>query len=104
MSILSLLALIEPVALATSLIVLGHLSRRLGKYTHDKPVFRWLYAAAGLMFISLLGRLLLMLGGMALPVRDLAEVLIYALLPALAMTIGLAALWRYWSWLLAERG
>jgi hypothetical protein len=102
--LLDLLGLLEPAALGVSLVILGHLSRRLGKYTHDKPFFRWLYAAAGLMWLSLLGRFGLIVAGAAFPVREVAEVIIYAGLPALTMTISLWALWRYWSWLLAERG
>jgi hypothetical protein len=104
MTLSAIAALLGPLALSASLVVLARLSRRLGKYTHDKPLFRWLYAAAGLMLLSVAGQVGLMLGGAALPVAELAEVIIYAGLPALAMTIGLAALWRYWSWLLAERG
>ncbi len=104
MDLLAWLSLIEPASLGVALIVLGHLSRRLGKYTHDKPVFRWLYTSASLMFLSLLGRIALTLADPALPVVEPARVIIYAGLPALAMTISLWALWRYWSWLLAERG
>lgn len=104
MNLVAWLALIEPASLGIVLIVLGHLSRRLGKYTHDRPVFRLLYASAGFMFLSLLGRIVLLLADPALPVMEPAKVIIYAGLPALAMTISLWALWRYWSWLLAERG
>jgi hypothetical protein len=32
------------------------------------------------------------------------SVLFYVGLPAIAITLGLVAAWRYWSWLLAERG
>jgi hypothetical protein len=37
-------------------------------------------------------------------INSIEWVLIYNGLPALAVTIGVYLGWRYWSWLLAERG
>jgi hypothetical protein len=104
MSATALLALVDPLAFGVCLLVLARISRRLGKYTHDKPHFRWLYLAAGLMGVSLVGRLALMWAGAGDGWAGLLTVLVYGGLPALAVTIGLAVIWRYWSWLLAERG
>jgi hypothetical protein len=35
---------------------------------------------------------------------EISFVILYTVLPALSVTLGVAVIWRYWSWLLAERG
>lgn len=104
---MGLLGLLGSVAITIALVVLGLLSKRLGSVTRTPPYYLWLFVAAGLMTISTLARLVnLGLGTMAAAGvdDDLGLVLFYVGLPAVAITLGIVVVWRYWSWLLAEGG
>jgi hypothetical protein len=95
-----------PLAMCVLFVVLGLLSRRLGRVTRMPRYYLSFYLAAVLVGISALARLVnLGLGGLA--TAELHQrgmwVVIYSGLPALGITIALMAAWRYWSWLLAER-
>lgn len=88
------------------MLVLGLLSKRLGAVTHTPRYYRVLYGTTVLMLMSALGRLVNIVR-----VVDPAQlndnpfwVLVYIGLPALSVTIAVIVAWRYWSWLLAERG
>jgi hypothetical protein len=97
----ALLALLEPLSIGITLIVLGLLSRRLGAQTQAKPYYLGFYAAAALIGVSVAAQLLDALLGVA---DDGALWVIVAdVFPAAAVTIGVVFAWRYWSWLLAER-
>jgi hypothetical protein len=85
-----------------ALLVTARLSKQLGLSTHAKPYYRGFYVAAALLVIGAAAQLLrdTLLRDRA---RDLGLILLADGVPALALTIGVAVAWRYWSWLLAER-
>ncbi len=98
--------LIGMAAMAVALVVLALLSKRLGSVTRSPRYYRILYLSTGLVIISLLGRIFNLLRGADLHLLrdDPLWVTIYVGLPALALTLAVITGWRYWSWLLAERG
>jgi hypothetical protein len=106
MSLFDLLSLFEPLSMAVALVVLGLLSRRLGKASQGKPRHLGFFLGAALLMGSAAARLANLVFHWAAPdeiASSLGWTLVYSGLPALGITIGLMAAWRYWSWLLAER-
>jgi len=102
-----LLGLAGPLAIFVLLIVLGLLSRRMGSVTLTPPYYLWFYVAALLMGISLVARTINVGRGRAAAIvlhEDPIMIILYVFLPAVALTIAAVVTWRYWSWLLAERG
>jgi hypothetical protein len=102
-----LFGLIGPIAICVALLVLGSLSKRLGSVMRMPRYYRWFYGAAFLMTVSIIGRLLNVGHGGEAALsfgRNAVIVLLYVGFPAIATTLGLITAWRYWSWLLAERG
>ncbi|NJL95582.1 MAG: hypothetical protein HC915_18565 [Anaerolineae bacterium] len=102
----NLMAALVPVCLAVLLLVLGDLSRRLGKAAGRSPVHRWFWVAAGLVLLSSLTRL----ASLATPRSDFeamdqnnAVFVAYALPLLLGVVIGFIAAWRYWGWLIYAR-
>lgn len=101
MDLTALLALLEPLSIGITLVVLGLLSKKLGAQTQAKPYYLGFYAAALMVGISTGAQVLDVLVGVA---DDGALwVIIADVFPAAAVTIGVVFAWRYWSWLLAER-
>lgn len=98
-----LLGLLGPLSFAVALVVLGALSRRLGAQTHARRHYLGFYLAAALMLVSAAAQAVDLLDGLPRPPGDLLWLLLTEGLPAVAVTIGVALAWRYWSWLLAER-
>lgn len=101
-----LLGLVGPAAISVMLIILGLLSRRLGSVTRTPRYYLGLFLSAGLMLLSAAARAWNLGRGVA-PAAISQEpgwVLLYVGVPALALTLSLVVVWRYWSWLLAERG
>jgi hypothetical protein len=94
------------VSIVLAMVILGHLSKRLGAVTHTPRYYIGFYGAAALMGISAVVRLLDWLRGVDLSSlnSDPGWILLYIGLPALAVTLAVITAWRYWSWLLAERG
>ncbi|MBL8165449.1 MAG: hypothetical protein JNJ61_25935 [Anaerolineae bacterium] len=102
-----LLATIGIAGLGVALLVLGLLSQRLGSVTRAPRYYIGFYLGTLLVGVSVLARLLnIGRGTLAAQelVRDPLWVTLYIGLPAFALTIGVFIAWRYWSWLLAERG
>ncbi len=100
------LGVVGPVSITILFVILGLLSRRLGRVTRTAPYYYGLYLAAALMAISTVARLVNLGRGSAAATAlrgELGGVIIYTGLPALSVTIGVFVVWRYWSWLLAER-
>ncbi|MBZ0288283.1 MAG: hypothetical protein K8I30_11770, partial [Anaerolineae bacterium] len=95
------------ISIAIAMTVMALLSKRLGSVMRTPRYYMLFYIAAGLMAVSALARLLNIgrgtdiVGNLG---QDPVSVLLYVGLPAIAITLGLVAAWRYWSWLLAERG
>ncbi len=108
-TLLSLLGALAPLAVAVTLLVLGMLSQRLGAVTNTPPYYRWFYVAAALVSVAALFELLYVL---SLNVDDGAGILydegFYLLTFSAPMAVGLTVSaivsWRYWGWLLSERG
>ena len=98
-----LFALMGMFSVAVALVVLGLLSKRLGQVTRAPRYYRGFYAAAVLLIISILFRLVNILQSHIPAPDDSVAVIFYIGLPAFALTISLMIAWRYWSWLLAER-
>ena len=92
--LLSVLGLVGPLSLILSLLVIALLSQRLGMITKRVRHYRWLFVAVGLMLIAFATRI----GSLNAP-----DGAVYSLLIAVALTIGAAVAWYYWSWLLHER-
>jgi hypothetical protein len=102
-----LLAIIGVAGIGVALFVLGSLSQRLGSVTRAPRFYVGFYLGALLVSISVLARLLNIGRGTGAAqelVRDPFWVVLYIGLPAFALTLGVFIAWRYWSWLLAERG
>lgn len=85
------------------------LSRKLGEVTKMKPHYRGLYIGMGLVVLAIVAHLLrvaAMLKPTNLPEIFTDEVfyfIVYYLPLALAVTISLVVVFRYWSWLFTER-
>jgi hypothetical protein len=93
------IGLLGPLAVVVMLLVLALISRRMGRVTHAPPYYLGLIVAAALVAAGLAARAL----GVDAIADETAALLLFAVLPALGMTLGLLAAWRYWSWLVAER-
>ena len=92
------------IALATA--VLGSISKRMGQVTHTPPYYIGLYISSALFLVSVVVRLVNWLQNVqpAALNSDPGSIVLYIGLPALAITLAVIVAWRYWSWLLAERG
>ncbi len=101
------MASIGPLSIAVAFIILGLLSRRLGRVTRSRPYYLGFFLASALVAVGEFIRLALNLaqtaGVLALPQRSIMVALLIGL-PAAGMTVGAYVSWYYWSWLLAERG
>ncbi len=95
------------VSISGALLLMGYLSRRLGRVTGSGPYYLGFYVAAALVMIGAVSRSMHITSS-----SDLIDqlhhytlwVLMYNGAPALGVTLGVIVAWRYWSWLLAERG
>ncbi len=100
-NLLTLLGLAGPIAMIIALLVMALLSQRLGAVTKRRRAYRWFFVAVGLITAGILARLLA-LGGTP---SALAEAtLLYTVSVTIALTLAVSAAWRYWGWLLSERG
>lgn len=102
-----LIGLLGMVSIGVALVVLALLSRRIGSVTRAPRYYRGFYVGAALIAISVVARLLNIGRGTDAALElgtDPLWVLLYIGLPGIAVTIGVVIAWRYWSWLLAERG
>lgn len=106
-SALSLFASLGDIGLIAALVVMGRLSGRLGSASGVERHHRLFYLAGALIGLRLVCfHALPTLIPSAVPIAatlDAGWVLIIDGLPALGITLGVVAAWRYWSWLLAER-
>lgn len=97
---IGLVGVIGPLSIFVVLIVMALLSKRLGSVTRTRPYYLGFYLAAVLVGLSVLARLT---DETPPSESGVTSVLVYVGLPALGLTIGVVAAWRYWSWLFAER-
>jgi len=101
-----LLSLLGLGSVCVFLVVLAQLSRRLGKVTHAKSFYLGLFVSVGLVFVGIGARIANFTQELA-QIEELNNninwVLLYNGAPALGVTLAIVIVWRYWSWLLAER-
>jgi uncharacterized membrane protein len=91
----SLPGLIGPASLIVALLLLIHLSARLGRELNRPRWHRLLYVSVILVGFGILTRVL----GLGTP----ADHTVLVLLPiATGLVIAVLVVWRYWSWLLNE--
>ena len=102
-SVASILAGIGMVAIALLLVVLGLLSRRLGRVTRSKSYYGLFFVATILLLIGAGGRFWVFMYPDDTIYDSILWIVIYSGAPALGLTLGVIVAWHYWSWLLAER-
>ncbi len=102
-NLLTLLGLCGPASIIVALIVLALLSQRLGAVTKRPPLYRWLFVSVVLVGISVISRLV-NLGTAESLDHGSAVVMLDDITLALGLTLAVIVAWRYWSWLLSERG
>ena len=98
-NILAFLGLLGPVSVIVALVVIAQLSQRLGAVTKRPPIYRWFYVSVGLIAVSVLERVIALFAPNAFNMD-----LLYDIPFATALVIAVVIAWRYWSWLLSERG
>jgi hypothetical protein len=99
---LAMLSAVGPFAVMGLLVIIGLLSQRLGAVTKMPPHYRWCFVAAGVVGASALARLVA--ATIAGREARAAVALLYPVMLALGVTMGVVVAWRYWSWLFGERG
>ena len=104
MNITDFLPVVSTGSVAVALLILARLSRRLGLVTRTPRYYRLFYLAAALLIISAVARFINEIQQVSITINDPIWVTIYLGFPAIGLTLGVIIAWRYWSWLLAERG
>lgn len=102
-----LLAIVGMSAISQALIVMGLLSRRIGKVTRERAYYIGFFIAAGLVAVGVAARIANLtseLATISILHQNTLWVILYNGVPAVGITLGVIVAWRYWSWLLAERG
>lgn len=101
----SVFGIIGMTSIVIMLILLGLLSKRMGKVTKTPSYYTGFYIGSAFVFIGIIVRLVNFADQMTNTTssHNILPVLLYNGAPALGITIGVIAAWRYWSWLLAER-
>jgi hypothetical protein len=101
-NLLTLFGLCGPASILIALVVLALLSQRLGAVTKRAPLYRWLFVSVALVGVSIIGRAI----NAVAPTSDPAYVtaMLYDVLFVLGLGLAVVVAWRYWSWLLHERG
>jgi len=102
-SMASILAGIGMVAIALLLVVLGLLSRRLGRVTRSRRYYVIFFIAMLLLLMGAGGRFWVFMYPDDTIYDSILWIVIYSGAPALGLTLGVIVAWHYWSWLLAER-
>ncbi len=101
-NLLTLFGLCGPASILIALVVLALLSQRLGAVTKRAPLYRWLFVSVALIGVSIVGRVISAVAPGADPAYTTA--MLYDILFVLGLGLGVIVAWRYWSWLLHERG
>jgi hypothetical protein len=101
-NLLTLFGLCGPVSILIALVVLALLSQRLGAVTKRAPLYRWLFVSVALVGVSIVGRFI----SAVVPGGDpaYAATMLFDVLFVLGLLLAVVVAWRYWSWLLHERG
>ena len=107
MTVLDLFGLFSTIGIGVALVLLGLLSKRLGAASKARPHAWGFFIASGFLFASAALQatiIALRWGTPADALETTVGVVVYNILPAVGVTIGLFYTWHYWSWLLAETG
>jgi hypothetical protein len=101
-NLFAFLGLAGPSGIIIALLVVAALSQRLGAVTRRTPLYRWFYVSAVAVGLGLVLRLL----DIFLPeqINLIANPLYYDVPLLVGLIIAVVIAWRYWSWLLSERG
>src|ERR1700690_4098809 len=100
-NLLGVIGLVGPGSLAVALIVIALLSQRLGAVTKRSPLYRWFFVGIVFVAISVVARF----ATLHMPAeQDNTTALIGDLAFAAGLTLAVVIAWRYWGWLLNERG
>ena len=94
-------------SIAIALVLLGLLSKRLGQMTHSPAYHAGFHVGAFFVAMGVVARLINLTDPVASSARlqhNILWVLVYNGAPTIGVTLGVIIAWRYWSWLLAERG
>ncbi|RMG87240.1 MAG: hypothetical protein D6712_05970 [Chloroflexi bacterium] len=102
-TLIGALGILGPLAVGGLLVILGLLSRRMARVTHDKPYYILSFIGALLVWSGAVIRLLNLNSQTTDLHQNLLWSILYNGLPAAGLTLGLYVGWRYWSWLLADR-
>ncbi len=92
------------------LYIFSVLSRKLGGVTKMRPLYRGFYVAMGLIGLAAMSSWLLLtirVTPALIPaaLRDeTVYLVIFVAALSIAVTVGVAVAWRYWGWLVKERG
>lgn len=97
----SFLSLSAPLAMVVLLIVLALFSKRLGAVTRRPPVYRWFFLSVVIIVVAILLRVVATFNDGALGSQ---RALVYDIPLIVGLLIAVITTWRYWGWLLGERG
>src|SRR4051812_5232386 len=100
-TLIAILGLAGPIAIVIALLVMALLSQRLGAVTRRAPLYRWFFVSVACVSVGLIWRFLSLI---APDQMGHANPIYYDVPLALGLVIALIVAWRYWSWLLSERG
>lgn len=107
MLLAGIFAVIGIFSIGIALLILGLLSQRLGRVTRSRAYYVGFFIAAFLVVVGAVARVLHLSNQLASITNlhhNIVWVLLYNGVPAVGVTLSVIIAWRYWSWLLAERG
>jgi hypothetical protein len=88
-----------------ALVVLALLSQRLGAVTKRPPLYRWFFLSVAIIGVAIILRVI----GLSVPDGpdiDFGNMitLLYDFALVIGLSLAVVIAWRYWGWLLSERG
>lgn len=101
-NLFAFLGLAGPLSIVIALLVIAALSQRLGAVTRSTPLYRWFYVSAVMVSVGLVIRFLDIF--MPEQINLTANPLYYDVPIVVGLIVAVIIAWRYWSWLLSERG
>jgi hypothetical protein len=99
---LAYLSLCGPVSIGIALVVLALLSQRLGAVTKRPPLYRWYFLSVAIIGVAIILRIV----NLSAPDIDYDNMttLLYDVALVIGLSLAVIIAWRYWGWLLSERG